>query len=297
MDEDINVKKEAIEQHLMYYKALIDDNVASERINKYIDILAHEEEGEKMLDPVDEAIRAVFSLVIEHDMDPWEIDIREFAKLYKSKLENNFFDMIVAGKLVHMAWKILRMQSDITVANSELRQPEEDFDGVFDFDFFDPVEEESLFVPSVSFTEAQYRSPVRPVSIMEFLDAFEEAREEMAISAERERLREQLKAKEPRKFENKAHEEDDEKDIESVWNLILNLGTGKILLSDLYVNDIKVNITRFVSVLHLVRDGKLNIWQEELPYGEIYIEIKTDWAIIDGESDSDEAEITEKEVI
>ena len=39
-----------------------------------------------------------------------------------------------------------------------------------------------------------------------------------------------------------------------------------------------LSITRFVSVLHLVRDGKINIWQDELPYGTIYIEIKMDWA-------------------
>ena len=33
----------------------------------------------------------------------------------------------------------------------------------------------------------------------------------------------------------------------------------------------------FFSVLQLVRDGKLNIWQDELPYGDIFIEIKMDW--------------------
>ncbi len=33
----------------------------------------------------------------------------------------------------------------------------------------------------------------------------------------------------------------------------------------------------FVSVLHLVRDGKLDVWQDVLPGGEIMLEIKTEW--------------------
>ena len=37
------------------------------------------------------------------------------------------------------------------------------------------------------------------------------------------------------------------------------------------------NITVFLSVLQLVRDGKLTIWQNELPYGDIMVEIKVDW--------------------
>jgi segregation and condensation protein A len=60
--------------------------------------------------------------------------------------------------------------------------------------------------------------------------------------------------------------------------MIQKLGTGTIALSDLLTDDRRENISRFVAVLHLVRDGKINIWQEELPYGSIYIEIKMDWA-------------------
>ena len=112
---------------------------------------------------------------------------------------------------------------------------------------------------------------------MELLEAFEEAREEMEISAERERIRLELKAKEPRKFDNKAHDEDDEKDIELVWERIQKLGTGTISLTDMYSADVNENITTFVSILHLVRNGKVAIWQDELPRGEIFIEMKLDW--------------------
>ena len=118
--ENIDMNNEAITQHLLFHKALIDDNEGSERIDRYMQILENDTDGEKLQDPEDESIRSVFSLVLEHGLDPWEIDIRVFAKLYREKVKNNMFDMIVAGKLVLMAWKVLRMQSDATVASGEI---------------------------------------------------------------------------------------------------------------------------------------------------------------------------------
>jgi len=112
----------------------------------------------------------------------------------------------------------------------------------------------------------------------ELIDAFEEARAEIEIQQERERVRSQLKAKEPTKFDNKAHEEDDQRDVEEVWSRIQKLGTGQICIEDLYTADLKENLKTFVSILHLVRVGRLDVWQESLPYGEIYVEIMTEEA-------------------
>lgn len=267
---------QAMEQHIMFHKALIDDNVGAERLDRYMDILRNQD-TERMMDPTDEAIRSIFSLVFENCLDPWEIDIREFVRLYAAKVKDDRFDMIVAGKLILMAWKILRMQTDRTLEESERDQiVMDDFLFGVDADFFMP-EPETLYVPEADFTMAVRRSPVRPVTMMELLDAFDDAREEMEIFAERERIRLELRAKEPRKFENKAHDEDDKEDVETVWEKIQKMGTGAMNLSDLFTGSIMDNITVFVAVLHLVRDGKLNIWQTELPRGEIFVEIKTDW--------------------
>ena len=266
-----------VEQHLLFHKALIDDNVGSEKIDRYIGVLKDSGPRETMGDPVDESIRSAFSLVLEHDMDPWCINIVEFAKMYSVKKVRTAVDMIVAGKLIHMAWKILRMQSTVTLEEGERYDPfgDEGWDLAFDMD--EMYAPEKLYVPDVEFREAVRRNSQRSVTMLELLDAFEDAREEIELHMIREQARIELKAREPRKFDNKAHEEDDEKDVERVWSRIENLGTGPLLLSDLYVNDVKSNITTFVSVLHLVRDGKLAIWQENLPYGEIFVEIKMDW--------------------
>ena len=260
---DGNVRIEELEQHLLFHKALADDEESLRRLGGYMDILSRAESGERLQDPVDESIRAVFSLVLENGMDPWEIDLSQFVRMYEAKVSSDSFDMIVAGKLLLMAWRILRMQSESTRERSE-PPAEPVFEEVDDSFFYD---DEPMYVPEVSFREAYQREPVRPVTMYELIDAFEDARKEIEIQRERERVRAELKAKEPKTFQNKAHEEDDEQDIEAVWKRIEKLGTGQISIRDLYTGSLDENLTVFVSVLHLVRDGRLAVW----------IEIKTEW--------------------
>jgi Uncharacterized conserved protein len=261
------MKREIVEQHLLFHKALTEDAESYERIGGYINILENMD-GERLNDPVDESIRAIFSLVLENGIDPWEIDLREFVRLYSRKVSDNTFDMIVAGKLILMAWKILRLQSEATCSKVDEPLEEE----VFDFDFSFEDEDERMFVPEVSFREAFQREVLRPVTMYELLDAFEEAREEIEIQRERERIRIELNEKEPRKFENKAHDEDDKRDVEHVWERIKKMGSGPLQIDELYTDDIQENLRTFIAVLHLVRDGKLTVWQESLPFGEIFIE-------------------------
>ncbi len=272
---DGNIRIEDLEQHLLFHKAMTENTDTYRRINGYMDILAKAETGECLQDPVDEAIRSVFSLVLENGIDPWEIDLSEFVRLYNNKVVNNTFDMIVAGKLMLMAWKILRLQSDSTRTMSEppIQEIEMDVDDSFFYE-----DEDMMVVPEVTLSEAYQREPVRPVTMYELIDAFEAAREEIEVQRERERVRSQLKSKEPVKFDNKAHEEDDQRDVEEVWNRIQKLGMGQICIEDLYTHDLKENLKTFVSILHLVRIGRLDVWQEALPYGDIYVEIMAEGA-------------------
>jgi len=272
---DGNIRIEDLEQHLLFHKAMSENTETYQRIGGYMDILSKAESGEKLPDPVDEAIRSVFSLVLENGIDPWEIDLSEFVRLYNNKVVADAFDMIVAGKLMLMAWKILRMQSDSTRVRSE--PPVQDFEMDIDDSFF-YENEDDMVVPEVVLTGAFQKEPMRPVTMYELIDAFEEAREEIEVQQERERVRRELKAKEPSKFDNKAHEEDDRRDVEEVWERIQKLGMGQICIEDLYTNDLKENLKTFVSVLHLVRVGRLDVWQETLPYGDIFVEIITEGA-------------------
>lgn len=265
-----NIQMSEMEQHLLFHKALAEDVGSFDRINGYMKIL-NSTMGERLNDPVDESIRSVFSLVLENGIDPWEIDLREFVRMYSKKVSNNTFDMIVAGKLLLMAWKILRLQSEATYGKGAEPVAEEE---VFTSDFDLEDEDAHMAVPEVSFMRAFQREAMRPVTMYELIDAFEDARAEIEIQQERERVKVELNAKEPRKFENKAHDEDDEKDVEHVWERIQRFGTGAIQVNDLYTHSLMEDLRTFISILHLVREGKLDVWQDVLPYGQVFIEIK-----------------------
>ncbi len=268
-----------MEQHLLFHKSMISDSVSSEKIDRYLKVLSEEKDHERLQDDTDESIRTVFRLVLEGDFDPWAIDLRQFVRLYTKKVTMSKFDIIVAGKLMLMAWKVLRLQSDETKKESDRNYEVEDmfeFDDSWDFDAMGDVE--SLSVPNIQLKGLYTRTPTRPVSMVELLDAFDEARQQMEIAEERERTRQRLKEMEPKKFDNMAHREIDDSDVKLVWERIQKIGTGAFPLSDLYTADMDNNITVFWSALQLVRDGKLAIWQDDLPYGEIMIDIKVDWS-------------------
>ena len=261
---------EDLEQHLLFHKSIADDEETYRKIESYMEILSQTGSGEKLSDPVDESIRSVFSLVLEKGLDPWEIDLSEFAKLYSDKVRLGDFDMIVAGKLLFMAWKILKLQSDSARERSE-PPPEPEYEPE-DEPYYE--EYEPLPVPDVDFKGAFRREPVRPVTVLELIDAFEDVRKEMEIFKERERVREAIISKtKSNKFDNKAHEEDDEKTVEAVWAKIAATGLPEMNIRALYGPDLNDNLSVFISLLHLVRDGFIDIMQTEYPGGEIRLVI------------------------
>ena len=131
---DANAQMELMEQHLLFHKAMAEDEESFKRINGYLEVLHEENTGEQLSDSVDESIRSVFSLVLEKGMDPWAINLEEFARLYSEKVSSNRFDMLVAGRLLLMAWKILNLQSQETRMTAEPPAEEEVVD-LADFDF------------------------------------------------------------------------------------------------------------------------------------------------------------------
>ena len=266
--KDGNAATEQIEQHLLYYKAMADSDADIERFDGYLRTLRETGDNAKLDDPVDESIRAVFSAVLDNGFDPWAIDLDEFVRVYSAKVAGGRFDMVVAGSLLLMAWKVLNAQSDRLRLIAEPPEPE-----VLEEDFaFE--DEDPMVVPDIVLRASYARDVPRRVTMKDILDAFEGAREEAEIARAREISREKLKNREPLKFDNKAHREDDERTVEKVYERIKSMGAGPMPITEFYSGDVEQNITVFVSVLHLVRNGLLDVSQTELPYGEITVQIK-----------------------
>ncbi len=270
MKMDASVQMEMMEQHLLFHKALAEDEESLNKINGYLALLKNEAPGERLTDQMDESIRAVFSLVLERGIDPWEINLEEFARMYSEKVSNNRFDMLVAGRLLLMAWRILNLQSQETRASAEFVEEvpiEEE-----DFSFSD---EDQLVIPDVVIGTTYAHTDPRSVTMIDLLDAFNDAYAEIENFNEAQKTIIKIRNKEPTsKFDNKAHREDDEQVVENIYQMIYSMGMDPMPITEFYTNDKEHNISVFVAVLHLVRDGKLEVSQETLPYSEILVQIK-----------------------
>ncbi len=255
-------------QHLLFHKAMIDEDNGSEKIDNYLRILESASESTSN-DPLDRSIETVFDLVLNNDMDPWDIDLMRFTQLYTEKVKDSEVNFVLAGKLMLMAWSILRMQSERILINSEERE-DEPIDEFYD-DF--SSERELLCMPDeVSLYEVVRRKGSRAVTLVELLEAFEEARREEEQNLSRIRVKD-VKPKDE-KFDTKAHNDDMERDVETVWARIMKCGPGEIDIEDIWEGGREDLVTIFMSVLFLARDGKIDLWQEEAPHGRVRLQVR-----------------------
>lgn len=258
---------DSVLQHLLFHKAMIDENVDSEKIDNYLRILENNSESSSN-DPLDRSIETVFELVLNNNLDPWDIDLMRFTQLYTEKVKDSEVNFVLAGKLMLMAWSILRMQSEKILFNSE---PEPEIDQFTDDYCCD--EREVLCMPDeVSLYEIVRRKSSRAVTLVELLEAFEDARKEAQVNLSRVRVKEQKPLNE--KFDTKAHNDDMERDVEMIWERIMRCGAGEIGIEDIWEGSREDLVTVFMSILFLARDGKIDLWQNEVPSGQIRLQVK-----------------------
>jgi segregation and condensation protein A len=276
--------------HLMFHKAIIEDDAVPDRESKiegYMRMVEEMQRGTLVSsdDPFEMSVAVVFELVVNNKLNPWDINLIEFSKMYLARVRKaNDLNLIIAGKLVYMAWEILKLQTEQVLQRVDRpEQVEIMFDG-WDPDhldlFVDPFElgagEVILRTSEAPIDEKVRRRAERPVTLIDLLDAFEEAKKESDIRQELSKFLEKYKRPE---FDDKSHKESLEEDIAEVWERIQRCGQGSVAMSDLYNGGKQDRIKVFVSVLFLARMGKVHVWQEKMPFGEVFLEVKVPWDI------------------
>lgn len=273
---------EAVLNHLLFHKSLSEGPEESRKLDRYLEMVQQMSSGTYLAteDPFERSVALAFQLVIEQGFNPWDINLVEFAKRYLAQVRRlQTLNLIVAGKLVYMAWEILRRQSTSAVQRAEELRHVETFFADWQPDGFDafiePVEIGAggpLLRGEVLPIEEMVRrqAGTRPVTLLELIDAFDEAKREAEIAAELVKLRERYG---PPPFDDQAHKENLEEEIANVWARIVRIGQGPIAIGDLNENGRRDgHVAVFVSILYLARMGRIRLWQESLPFGEIFVE-------------------------
>lgn len=261
--------------HLLFHKALIDEEGEDERINGYLKIIADMEKGMiiGIKEPWERTIATVFELVMEHKFDPWDINIAEFTKMYlKHVKKEDYVNFVTAGRLVLMAWSVLKLQSEKVLVQAMPPEPQDEpedwmqsmdiYEAPEDLDFTHTVM--SAETPPIQ--EIARTQPERPVTLIELVDAFNEAMKD----ASRPRHHKSAKIVPPN-FHVNVHKEDLNEDLELTWNRILEFNGNAIPLHNLCTNDCWDVVTVFMSVLFLTKMKKIKLWQRNFPYGEIFV--------------------------
>jgi segregation and condensation protein A len=269
---------QAILNHLLFHKALVSETDGGERINHYLTMLNEIDQGMHMAvrDPFEKSVVAAFELALEKHMDPWEIDLIEFTKLFLKKVrKDGMVNFVTAGKLVFLAWSVLKLQSDKVLLNAMPPEAEAPTDG-WDLEMYrDPedLDYNHLILDGgkMPLNEAIRREGRRAVTLMELMDAFDEARREAEIQMQLNALRAQAAKRFAPNFHQKVHSEDLTDDIGVTWARLVQFNGEPIPLRSLTAGGIWDEVTVFMSLLFLAQLRKVKLWQKNYPYGEILV--------------------------
>lgn len=272
--------------HLLFHKSLIDEKDDAARINHYVNMLQKADEGEhiSIQDPFDRSIAIAFELVMQQHLNPWDIDLVNFSTMYLKRAKDEKIDLMTAGRIIYMAWKVLKLQSDDLVVNMETQ--EEQYEPL---DWGDiPTEMWLSKDDAYSYTnlvmnmqeppldEPIRRKAKRKVTLIELLDAFDQARKEaeehQLIEQQRQEERKRLAEKARKRMKGTAVEDHLAEDVEAVWKRIKKIPKKTISLFDLCEKKGREELIKILmSVLFLAMDNKVLVYQKKFPYGKIYI--------------------------
>ena len=283
------------------------DLETSRYLDRLVELATLEEaEHQFLIDPFDRSVALVFQLFQSSDLDPWDVDLSSFLEMFNERIkESENIDLPTCGRLVRMAWCILRGQASTLMERQERAfdyEEEEiwDFDGGWEADFDDADYNFSVGVLSGAADEVLpqmfegriHRDESRPVTLGELLMGLQAA----GRLAEEQRLREQI-AKERReahtrareRFSGSLHVEDLEGDLRRTWEALRARSGGsekpvelRTLVDEMMKKSIdsglnqdeaeaEAQVTALVSALFLTHRGYANLTQDKGRNGRILL--------------------------
>ena len=211
--------------------------------NRYLDrlvelSLVEEAEHQFLIDPFDRSVALVFQMFHNTDLDPWDVDLSVFLELFNQRInDSENIDLPTCGRLVRMAWSILRGQASSLLERQEKSLIDEEVEETWDFEdsweseFSDEDYNFSVVVLTgaasdvlpTMFEGRIHREEGRPVTLGELLMGLQAA----GRLSEEQKMREKI-AKERREANEKArarfggslHVENLEDDLKRTWDAL-----------------------------------------------------------------------------
>jgi chromatin segregation and condensation protein Rec8/ScpA/Scc1 (kleisin family) len=211
--------------------------------NRYLDrlvelSLVEEAEHQFLIDPFDRSVALVFQMFHNTDLDPWDVDLSVFLELFNQRInESENIDLPTCGRLVRMAWSILRGQASSLLERQERSLIDEEVEETWDFEdsweseFSDEDYNFSVGVITGAASDVLptmlegriHREEGRPVTLGELLMGLQAA----GRLSEEQKMREEI-AKERREANEKArarfggslHVENLEDDLKRTWDAL-----------------------------------------------------------------------------
>lgn len=267
--------------HLLFHKAILHEDSDGSRINEYLQMV-REGEHTSIKDTFDRSIALAFDLVVQERLNPWDVDLVRFSTLYLEHAREHNIDLVTAGRIILLAWTVLKLQSDDLVRRTEQRKEEAqnlNWEDIPDWGLSGPeldFTQRVRMAPRAPIDEKIWHEGDRKVTLMELVDAFEHARRDaelrQSLNAELDAYRELIKAQGQDRLKTRVHKEDLEADIHAVWERIVGRNGADIQLKELYdAADVWDFVTAFNAVLFLHGQRRIRLWQENFPYGTIYV--------------------------
>ena len=272
--------------HLLFHKSLIDEKDDSARINYYVSMLQKTDEGEHLSieNPFDRSIAIAFELVMQQHLNPWDIDLISFSTMYLKRAKQEKIDLMTAGRIIYMAWKILKLQSNNLVVTMEKQEETYEPFGWGDIPTEMYLTNDDAYsytnlvmnMPEPPLEEPLRRDSKRKVTLIELLDAFDQARKEseefQILDQQRKEERERIAERARKRMKGTAHEDHLEEDIQMIWERIKNHSNKNLTLMELCEKKGKEELIKvLMSVLFLAMDNKIIVSQKKFPYGKIFI--------------------------
>lgn len=272
-------------QHLLWHKATLDHDEDGSRISGFVDMVMQGEEGEhvSIRDDFHRDIAIAFELVIQEHLDPWNLDLSKFAELYLKEARDRGIDLVTAGRIILMAWTVLKLQSDEIAERAVFMnmQPEEeelDWDAIPDWDLTDDewdYTERIKSLPQAPIDEKIRHKGDRRVTLMELIGAFEEvhseAEERKTLNEQKVLARTRLKRQMRGRVGSMMHREDLDAEIAETWQRVLDHPSHPIPFKALIEPDRVDLVQTFNAILFLAKSGRIAVTQEDFPYGEIWL--------------------------